>query len=478
VQNRAVPESLSPADRGSLAAERGPVNMAMGGLMLAQAGPGLSHDAVCRRLQERIHLLPRYRQRLEQPPLGVAHPVWVDDVHFDVAWHVRTATLPAPGGRDELAVFIGRESSRRMDRSRPLWELHLIDGVDGDRVAVLAKMHHALADGMGALGAIMLLVDATPEPTPVEPPAAPWVPEPYDPRRHAAKLAIAPVRRARRWTLDATDRLLELSARSAATELKDATDLITTLARGRSSCPGLPFNGPISANRSWAFTTADLAAIKDAGKRHGGTVNDVVLAAVSGMLAGYLAAAGTSTASLPRDPVALVPVSIRREGDGAPGTAPEGNRISIVFVDLPVGESDPVRRVGLAAARMAAVKDSAQVRAGALMVGAEGFAPPLMSSVLARAAALANPLAPGASPFNLVVTNVPGPQFPLYLNGSKVLAAYPVVPLNPADQRLNVGVFSYDGQVCFGLSADRDLDPPVEIARDALDGALVELLAA
>jgi WS/DGAT/MGAT family acyltransferase len=323
----------------------------------------------------------------------------------------------------------------------------------------------------------LLLVDATPEPEPIEAPAEPWVPEPYDPRRHAAKLAIAPVRRARRWTLDATDRLLELSARGAANELKDATDLITTLARGRTACPGLPFNEPISANRSWASTTADLTAIKEAGKRHGGTVNDVVLAAVAGMLTRYLAAAGIESASLPRDPVALVPVSIRREGDDAAGTAPEGNRISIVFVDLPVGEPDPVRRVALVAERMAAVKDSAQVRAGALMVGAEGFAPPLMTSVLARAAAVATPLASDASPFNLVVTNVPGPQFPLYLNGSQVVAAYPVVPLNPADQGLNVGVFSYDGQVCFGLSADRDLEPTVEVARDALDAGLAEILA-
>jgi WS/DGAT/MGAT family acyltransferase len=465
-----VPESLSPADRSSLNTERGPINMAVAGVMIAQAGPGLAHDAVCRRIEERLHLLPRYRQRLEQPPLGVAHPVWVDDEHFDVGWHVRSATLPAPGGIAELEAFVGREASRKMDRSRPLWELHLVDGLEGDRIAVIPKMHHALVDGMAALGAIMLLVDPTPEPTPIEAPAEAWAPRPYDPKRHVAKIAIAPMRRARRWTLEATDRMLELRPNTAAGDLKRATDLVTELAVGRPPAPELPFNREISPNRAWAYVPTSLAALREARRRTGTSVNDVVLAVVSGMLARYLAEAGVAAAELPRDPVALVPVSVRKEADST-----EGNEISIVFVDLPVGEPDLDRRAAILKERMDAIKGSAKVQAGALMVGAGGFAPPLMASALARAAAVASPVTGGRSPFNIVVSNVPGPQFPLYLNGSQVLAAVPVVPLNPADQGLNVGVLSYNGGLGFGLSADRALDPPVGVAKTALEAVLGEL---
>ncbi len=467
-----MPESLSAADRSSLNTERGPITMAVAGVMIADGGPGLTYDAVCRRIEERLHLLPRYRQRLEEAPLGVAHPVWVDDEHFDVGWHVRSATLPAPGSVEELEAFVGREASRKMDRSRPLWELHLVDGLQDGRIAVIPKMHHALVDGMAALGAIMLLVDATPEPTPIEAPAEPWTPRPYDPKRHVAKIATSPIRRARRWTLEASDRLLELRPSTAAGDLKRATDLVSELARVRPAAPELPFNRPITPNRSWAFVGAALDDVKAAGKRGGGSINDAVLAIVSGMLATYLAEAGVDAARLPRDPVALVPVSVRKDTGDAPA---EGNEISIVFVDLPVGEPDLLRRIALISERMTAIKGSAKVQAGALMVGAGGFAPPLMASALARAAVVASPVTGDRSPFNVVVSNVPGPQFPLYLNGSQVRAAVPVVPLNPGDQGLNVGVLSYDGQFGFGITADRALDPPVARLKAALEGALAEL---
>jgi len=467
-----VPESLSPADRSSLNTERGPINMAVAGVMFADAGPGLAYDAVCRRIEERLHLLPRYRQRLEEAPLGVAHPVWVDDEHFDVGWHVRSATLPTPGTIEQLEALVGREASRKMDRSRPLWELHLVDGLQDGRVAVIPKMHHALVDGMAALGAIMLLVDATPEPTPIEPPAEPWTPRPYDPKRHVAKIATSPIRRARRWTLEASDRLLELRPSTAAGDLKRATDLVTELAIGRPPAPELPFNREISPNRSWAHVPASLDAVKAAGKRAGGSINDAVLSVVSGMLARYLAEAGVEAARLPRDPVALVPVSVRKDAGDGPA---EGNEISIVFVDLPVGEPDLDARTAIISERMIAIKSSAKVQAGALMVGAGGFAPPLMASALARAAAVAGPVTGDRSPFNIVVSNVPGPQFPLYLNGSQVRGAVPVVPLNPGDQGLNVGVLSYDGRLGFGMSADRALDPPIAVAKAALEAVVEQL---
>jgi WS/DGAT/MGAT family acyltransferase len=245
--------------------------------------------------------------------------------------------------------------------------------------------------------------------------------------------------------------------------MRRATSLVLDLATARTGAPSLPLNRPISANRSYAMTQAPLDRIKAAGKAADATVNDVILAAVAGMLRGWLEEAGVRAKALRRDPVALVPVSVRTAGEST------GNHFSIVFVDLPVGEPQSSRRLELVRDRMRAIKDSTRVQAGALMIGLTGVVPPLLSSVLARAGG-------GASNFNLVVSNIPGPQFPLYLCGAEVLEVYPAVPLNPADQGLNVGVFSYNGKVCFGLMADRELDPPVNIARGALDNALAELL--
>jgi WS/DGAT/MGAT family acyltransferase len=204
------------------------------------------------------------------------------------------------------------------------------------------------------------------------------------------------------------------------------------------------------------------AHLKVAGKAEGGTVNDALLAAVAGMLRRYLESAG---APVDRELVALVPVSVRRGGDEG------GNHISTVLVDLPVAEPDPRARIAAIHATMAEIKDSAAVRAGALLVGASGWAPPLVSSTLARAMG-------GVRAFNLVVSNVPGPQQPFWLNGCRLLAVHPAVPLNPSTQGLTVGIVSYDGSVCFGLLADRDLDPPLTVAADGLRAALTELTAA
>ena len=460
-------ESLSPADRSALNAEQAPaINMSMIGVVLLERGPGVTYDGLCTRIEERVHLLPRYRQRLEQPSLGLGmvNPVWVDDENFDVRWHVRQASLPEPCGEAELSAYVGREAGRRMDRTRPLWELHLIERVEGDRAALVVKLHHALVDGLGAVGIAAVLLDPGPEPMPFDPPEKEWSPQRAGMRDHVKRLAAAPLARARWFGLEATERLLEASPRSAAGDLKRATDLVAELARAGGAAPKLPLNQPISANRDYAMHQAELAPIKAAGKAAGGTVNDAILAAVSGMLARYLRAAGIEPDSLPRDPIALVPVSIRRDGDDA-----GGNRISVVFVDLPIGEPVPARRIALLNERMTKIKGSAKVAAGALAVDMTGFAPPLVSSIMARAPARGNA-------FNLVVSNVPGPQLTLFLGGARVLAVHPAVPLNPADQGLAVGVFSYDGTVCFGLSADRELQPPVERAATALRQSVEELV--
>ena len=457
-------EELSPADRSSLAAERGAVNMAVGGLLVFE--PGLTRAMVRERIAERLHLVPRLRQRLEEPPLGLANPVWVDDANFDLDWHVRQASLPEPGGDSEIGVLVGREFSHRLDRSRPLWECTLIDGLADGRQGLLMKVHHALVDGMAAIGMAALVLDPTEEALEIPPPQEEWSPRKYDPRRHVARLATKPLQRAPKLMVEGMLRALDPDPWRAAADMRRATEVTLELARARPQAPMTPLNRPISPNRRYAVATAELDAIKRVGRSCGGTVNDVVLAIVAGMLGRYMAAAGDAAFSAGgRPPVALVPVSVRHEGDAM------GNRISTVFVDLPVFGHELGDRIRAIKSQTSELKDSAAVRAGSLMLAASGWAPPMVSGMLARAMGQVRA-------FNLVVSNIPGPQQPFYLSGVRMREVYPVVPLNPSNQGLSVGVISYDGRVCFALLADRDLDPPLSTAAAGLLAALGELQAA
>jgi WS/DGAT/MGAT family acyltransferase len=452
-------QALSPADRSSLAAEVGAVNMAVGGLLLFEDGPGLRYENVLARVEGRLHLIPRYRQRLHDTAAGLANPVWVDDDGFDIGWHVRRAVLPAPGGQAELADLVGREMSRRLDRSRPLWELTVVEGLQDGRAGLVAKMHHALVDGVAAVDIGTVLLDPTPDPIAIPAPDEPWEPRAYDRGRHLARLAATPVVRAQKLLLDSATRALAPDPRRTANDLRSATELLVELAKLRPSAPMTPLNAGLGPNRRFALATASLAELKRAGKAQGATVNDALLAAVAGMLRRYLQAAGEPAA---RPLVALVPVSVRRPGEAG------GNAISTVLVDLPVDEPAPAAQIARIHDAMTEIKNSAAIRAGALLVGASGWAPPLVSSTLARATG-------GVRASNVVVSNVPGPQQPFWLNGCRLLAVHPAVPLNPATQGLTVGIISYDGTVCFGLLADRDLDPPLPVATEGLRAALAEL---
>ncbi len=250
--------------------------------------------------------------------------------------------------------------------------------------------------------------------------------------------------------------------------MRRATEVAVELARARPQAPMTPLNRPISPNRRYALAHAELQTIKQVGRQTEGTVNDVLLAIVAGTLGRYLAAAGEEAfAPGGRPPVALVPVSVRE--DDAAGEL--GNRISTVFVDLPIFERELGDRIRTISGQTRELKASAAVQAGALMLGAAGWAPPMVSGMLARALGQVRA-------FNLVVSNVPGPQQPFYLDGVRMLEVYPVVPLNPSNQGLSIGVLSYDGLVCFGLLADRDLDPPLSTAAAGLIAALGELQGA
>jgi hypothetical protein len=351
------------------------------------------------------------------------------------------------------------------------------------------KLHHALVDGVAALALGAILLDPSREPLEIPPDPDEWDPQPFALRGYFARLAATPLSRAQRLMLETATRAFDPDPRRAASDLRRATELVAELARNRPAAPMTPLNEPISAHRRFALARTELAVVKAAARAGGGTVNDALLATVAGMLDRYLAAARESGAGASgggersagasgagersagatgqrrgRAPVALVPVSVRRADE----QGELGNRISTVLVDLPVGEPDAAARIAAIAERMSELKESAAVRAGALMVGAAGAAPPLVSAMLARAMS-------GVRAFNLVVSNIPGPQQPLYLNRSRLRAVYPVVPLNPANQGLTVGILSYDGGVFFGLLASRDLDPPLSVAAGALREAIAEL---
>ena len=427
--------------------------MHVGGVLVFD-GP-VTREEIVRRLRERIHLIPRYAMRLDEAPLGIANPVWVDDEHFDADRHVRRVALPAPGRREQLEELVGDLMSDRLDRTRALWQVHVVEGLEGGRTALVARMHHALVDGIAAVDVSTVILDPTAEPLEIEPPAPA---EPAKARRTDRAEALARVTAARlhvprKLARDMASRALALEPRAAARQVRSAAGVVGELARVRPTAPKTRLNAAIGPDRLFAMARGRLDEVKAVRRATGATVNDVLLTAVALMLSEFLE-------DPPEEVVALVPVSVRTEDE----RGELGNRISTVFVDLPL-RGEPLERLARVSKAMDAVKGSAQVRAGALMVGATGLAPPLVSSLAVRAMS-------GPRMFNLVVSNVPGPQQTFYVAGVPLREVYPAVPLNPRNQAMTVGIMSYDGGVNFGVLADRDAVADVGDAADGLERAL------
>jgi diacylglycerol O-acyltransferase len=452
-----VAEPLSPSDLSAIQAERGPVHMHVGGICVFE-GP-VTRDAVVRRVRQRIHLIPRYAMRLDQAPLGLANPVWIRDEGFDVARHVRRVALPAPGGDAELEELVGQILSEPLDRARPLWQMTVVEGLAEGRSALVAKMHHALVDGLAAVDVSTVILDPTPEGLDIEAPPT----EPAGPRGRAARLegltrlASAQLALPRSLAREAVVRSID--PRGYARQARSAAGVVGELARVRPQAPATRLNASIGRDRVFATARARLEDVKAVRRATGATVNDVLLTAVALMLSRFLGD------DAPDRAVALVPVSVR----GDDQRQELGNRISTVFVDLPL-HGEPAERLARVSAAMDEVKESSQVQAGALIVGATGLAPPVVSSLAVRAMS-------GPRLFNLVVSNVPGPQQTFYLEGVALREVFPAVPLNPRNQALSIGIVSYDGSVGFGLLADPDALPDVGDAARGLEAAVAELAA-
>lgn len=402
----------------------------------------------------RLHLVPRYRQRLAYVPFDQGRPIWTDDPHFNPHYHIRHTALPHPGDEAALKNLAGRLFSQRLDRSKPLWEIWLVDRMAGQRFALIAKTHHALVDGISGVDITTVLFDTAPEP--VVPPAsvAPWSPQPLP---GSAKLlgeallerTTVPGEMAR-----GARRMLR-TPRRALGQLRRSLASVgaTTLAGINAPAPPSPLNVDIGPHRRYTFVDADLALFKTIKDSLGGTLNDVVLTCVSLALGRWLRRGGNDTTGLVLK--AMVPVSVRADAErGA-----LGNRVAAMWAPLPVGVEDPAECLEQVRLAMENLKRSGQAVGAQALTNLAGFAPPTILSQAAR-------LQARQRYFNLVVTNVPGPQFPLYLLGHRLRSLYPVVPL-ARRQALGIAVMSYNGHLGFGLLGDYDALPDLdEIALD------------
>jgi WS/DGAT/MGAT family acyltransferase len=456
------PDRLSGLDASFLSLERSGAHMHVGSVLVFE-GSRPDYEDFLANLQARLHLVPRYRQKLAWPPLVQGRPVWIDDPHFNAGYHVRHTALPAPAGEEELRRLAGRVFAQGLDRSKPLWELWLVDRVGDDAFALVCKTHHALVDGVSGVDISTVLFDLEPEPPEREAPPA-WFPRPEP--SSASLLATSLAERAS-GPMDAL-RALGTAVRRPEKALSQsgraAGGLAAMAAAGLAGAPPSPLNVRIGPHRRFAWVEAELDRFKAIKSSLGGTVNDVVLAVVSGALREFVIGRGRDVDGL--ELKAMVPVSVRAETErGA-----LGNRVAAMYAPLPVHAADPLDRFRIVHEAMAGLKESGQAVGAEVITRLAGFAAPTVLDQAAR-------LQARQRFFNVTVTNVPGPQFPLYLQGRKLRAFYPQVPLT-LNTALGIAIMSYDGRLFFGLLGDYDALPELDDVAAALERSIAELARA
>ncbi len=457
------PDRLTVLDNSFLHLERDTAHMHVASCAVFEGAPPSYHELV-EQIVSRLQLVPRYRQRLAFVPFDQGRPVWIDDPHFNPGYHVRHTALPRPGGEEELKRLAGRVFSQPLDRARPLWEVWLVEGLAHARFALLSKTHHALVDGVSGVDIATVLFDSSPGPLPVAPPDHEWIPRPVP--SGAQLLADALLERATAPNEIARGvRAALRGPRQVASRVADALVGVGAMAwAGFQPAPPSRFNVRIGPHRRFTWVAGELAQYKRVKDSLGGTVNDVVLTVVAGALGRYMRLHGDATEGVVLK--AMVPVSVRADVErGA-----LGNRVAAMWAPLPVGVTDPVERLYQVREAMDEIKRSGQAVGAQVLTQLSGFAPPTIIAQAAR-------LQARQRLFNLVVTNVPGPQFPLYMLGRELDALYPMVPLGE-NTALGVALISYNGQLNFGLTADYDALADVELLADELRQSLVELLGA
>ena len=416
-------------------------------------------------IASKLHLIPRYRQRARAVPLELGRPVWVDDPHFRLGYHIRRTALPTPGDDATLDRLMGRLMSQPLDPDRPLWETWLVEGLADDRWAVIFKVHHCMVDGVSGVGLLTALLDIDQDAAVGRP--EPWTPDP-EPSGTAMVLDA--------WAGLGEDLAKQLRGLPGAVRHPDrtarailsATEGLIGFGRKLRATTPLTIEGTIGPYRSWAHASVDLVDVKKIGAALGGTVNDVVLAAVTRGYRDLLVAHGDDpTTAVIRT---LVPVSVRHDdGVGVPD-----NRVSALLLELPVDLDDPVERLAVVRQRMAELKASHMAEAGEWLASTIDLAPPMVVGQLSRLAVRAVRQLPQHS-VNTVTTNVPGPQFPLYCLGRQMMEYRPFVPIFHG-MRVATAILSYDGKIAFGVTGDWDTAPDVAILATGAAAGVHELL--
>jgi WS/DGAT/MGAT family acyltransferase len=421
-------------------------------------------------IESRLHLVPPFRRRLVEVPLGIDHPYWIEDPDFDLDYHLRHIAVPPPGDRHQLAELTVRIAARHLDRSRPLWEMYVIEGLEGGYVAELTKIHHSCIDGVAGAEILGVLLDLEPEPAPTPPPSTPWQweREPSQGEMLARGLLGAATQprvglRIVRQTVPAFGTVMRnFALRAPGVKRRD-----DVLSRPAVRAPKTALNGIITPHRRFAFGSLPMSVVKQVKNGFGATVNDVVMALCAGALRHWL----LDHDALPELPLlAMVPVSVRDESERSSG----GNRVSAMVAVLPTDEPDAARRLEAMHGEMAVAKSEHGALPASLLQDFAQFTPPSVLGTASRVAARARLMDRVNLPFNVVISNVPGPQFPLYSNGARMEGIYPLSPIVDG-VGLNMTLMSYNGNLDFGLLADREMVPDIWALIDHLGEELETL---
>jgi WS/DGAT/MGAT family acyltransferase len=454
-------DRMSPQDAMFLAVEDDRNPMHIGNVCVLE-GPAPSYGEFVRAVAANLPLVPRYRQRVRFVPFQLGRPVWVDDPHFQILYHVRHTAIPQPGGADELRNLAGRVFAQNLDRGKPLWEIWMVEGLEEGRWALLSKVHHSMVDGVSGTDLLTVLLDREPKSPPTRVPAWRPAPEPSDLQLVADTLADGirdPVNRIRGLPFVAR---AAIGSGFGLDSITDLFNLVSSLGSWTYPAAG-SLNGPIGPHRRWSWATGSLEQVKEIRTALGGTVNDVVIAAITRGFRDLLLGRGDDVDG--RVVRTLVPVSVRRASE----KGLYNNRVSGLFPGLPVGIADPVQRLDAIRRQMDGFKRSGQAVAGDVLTQLTGFAPPMLLSVSARLATRFEQRL-----VQTVTTNVPGPQFPLYAAGRKMLYAYPYVPI-AGTVRIGIAIFSYLGGLNFGVTGDYDSVPDIDVLTRGIEAGMTEL---
>jgi WS/DGAT/MGAT family acyltransferase len=455
-------DRLSALDVSFLTNESSSAHMHVGGVMIFE-GPPPEYDDLLEHIRSRLHLVPRFRQKLAYPPVPTGRPFWIDDPAFNLEYHVRHSALPSPGSEEQLRNMAARVFSQQLDRTKPLWELWMVQGLTRKRFALVTKTHHALVDGVAGVDIATVLFDVKPVPEPSHPEHE-WIPGPEPSGAQLLAKDAEAVARTPIGFLRRLERAVEHPRRTLQ-QVGEAAEALGEVGWNFANpAPDLPLNVPVGSHRRFAWIRSDLAQFKKVKDALGGTVNDVVLAVVSGAMRRWLEARGLRTEGL--ELRAQVPVSIR----AADERGQLGNKIVAMRAPIPVYIADPVQRLQVVRRAMEGVKQSKQALGAEVISRFNDFAPPTLLAQSARANF-------STRLFNLVVTNVPGPQIPLYVLGRELEDIFPVGFL-PPEQALFIAIMSYNGEINFGLLGDYDVMYDLEDVATAIEESLTELVEA